>query len=203
MVSFGGARAARARGVSRRPDRSAARDRHVRRGPDACRASRRHSASSSRIRSRPAQPPARRGCARTRTTPRSPSGSPHGMRRYNVAHFRRSAQARADARVAPDEEPARALHGANRRRVSRRDRDQPAPHLRRHGWDEALHTLLHEMVHQWQDETGYPIDHGRDVPREGARGRDRAVRATSPLATRRGDAADGLRRPLRPRARVP
>jgi len=34
-------------------------------------------------------------------------------------------------------------------------------HLRRHGWDETLHTLLHEMVHQWQDETGRPIDHGR------------------------------------------
>jgi SprT-like family len=33
-------------------------------------------------------------------------------------------------------------------------------HLRRHGWDEALHTLLHEMVHQWQDETGRAIDHG-------------------------------------------
>jgi hypothetical protein len=34
-------------------------------------------------------------------------------------------------------------------------------HLRRHGWDDALHTLLHEMVHQWQDETSRPIDHGR------------------------------------------
>jgi hypothetical protein len=34
-------------------------------------------------------------------------------------------------------------------------------HLRRHGWDEAVHTLLHEMVHQWQDETGHPLDHGR------------------------------------------
>ena len=33
-------------------------------------------------------------------------------------------------------------------------------HLRRHGWDEALHTLLHEMVHQWQDEAGHAIDHG-------------------------------------------
>lgn len=33
-------------------------------------------------------------------------------------------------------------------------------HLRRHGWDETLHTLLHEMVHQWQDEAGHPIDHG-------------------------------------------
>jgi hypothetical protein len=33
-------------------------------------------------------------------------------------------------------------------------------HIRRHGWDEAVHTLLHEMVHQWQDETGRPIDHG-------------------------------------------
>ena len=33
-------------------------------------------------------------------------------------------------------------------------------HLRRHGWDEALQTLLHEMVHQWQDEERMPIDHG-------------------------------------------
>ena len=33
-------------------------------------------------------------------------------------------------------------------------------HLRRHGWAEALHTLLHEMVHQWQDEAGHTIDHG-------------------------------------------
>ena len=34
-------------------------------------------------------------------------------------------------------------------------------HVLRHGVDEALHTLLHEMIHQWQDETGQPIDHGR------------------------------------------
>lgn len=33
-------------------------------------------------------------------------------------------------------------------------------HLRNHGWDEALHTLLHEMVHQWQDERGLALDHG-------------------------------------------
>lgn len=33
-------------------------------------------------------------------------------------------------------------------------------HLRKHGWDETLHTLLHEMVHQWQDEVGHTIDHG-------------------------------------------
>jgi hypothetical protein len=35
-------------------------------------------------------------------------------------------------------------------------------HIRKNGWDEALHTLLHEMVHQWQDEAGLPIDHGRE-----------------------------------------
>ena len=35
-------------------------------------------------------------------------------------------------------------------------------HIRRDGWEEARHTLLHEMVHQWQDETGRSIDHGRD-----------------------------------------
>ena len=39
-------------------------------------------------------------------------------------------------------------------------------HLRRHGWEEALHTLLHEMVHQWQDESGLPIDHGREFRRK-------------------------------------
>ncbi|MEP6779899.1 MAG: SprT-like domain-containing protein, partial [Gemmatimonadaceae bacterium] len=32
-------------------------------------------------------------------------------------------------------------------------------HIVRHGWKEALHTLLHEMVHQWQHETGRPVDH--------------------------------------------
>jgi len=33
-------------------------------------------------------------------------------------------------------------------------------HIRRDGWEEARHTLLHEMVHQWQDESGHAIDHG-------------------------------------------
>jgi len=33
-------------------------------------------------------------------------------------------------------------------------------HIRRHGWAEALETLLHEMVHQWQAESGLPLDHG-------------------------------------------
>lgn len=32
-------------------------------------------------------------------------------------------------------------------------------HVVRHGWKEAMHTLLHEMVHQWQHETGQPVDH--------------------------------------------
>lgn len=39
-------------------------------------------------------------------------------------------------------------------------------HIRRHGWDEAIHTLLHEMVHQWQDESGRPVDHGPDFRRK-------------------------------------
>jgi SprT-like family len=50
-------------------------------------------------------------------------------------------------RVATREEPAEIV-------ISRR-------HLRRHGWAEATATLVHEMVHQWQDESGGPVDHGR------------------------------------------
>jgi hypothetical protein len=34
-------------------------------------------------------------------------------------------------------------------------------HIRRHGWSEAIDTLAHEMVHQWQDESGLSVDHGR------------------------------------------
>jgi hypothetical protein len=34
-------------------------------------------------------------------------------------------------------------------------------HLRRHGFAEALETLLHEMVHQWQDEEGHPLGHDK------------------------------------------
>lgn len=39
-------------------------------------------------------------------------------------------------------------------------------HIRRHGWDEAIQTLLHEMVHQWQDETGQKVDHGPEFRRK-------------------------------------
>jgi hypothetical protein len=51
-------------------------------------------------------------------------------------------------------------------------------HVRRDGWPEAIHTLLHEMVHQWQDETGRPVDHGA-----GFRAKCRAV-GIEPAATR-------------------
>jgi hypothetical protein len=33
-------------------------------------------------------------------------------------------------------------------------------HLAEHPWGEVEHTMLHEMVHQWQAETGRSIDHG-------------------------------------------
>jgi hypothetical protein len=39
-------------------------------------------------------------------------------------------------------------------------------HIRRDGWASALDTLLHEMIHQWQAETGLPVDHGRDFRRK-------------------------------------
>jgi hypothetical protein len=33
-------------------------------------------------------------------------------------------------------------------------------HIARHAWADVEHTLLHEMVHQWQAETCLPVDHG-------------------------------------------
>jgi hypothetical protein len=60
-------------------------------------------------------------------------------------------------------------------------------HLRRHGWEETLHTLLHEMVHQWQDETSHTIDHGATF-RAKAREVGIAPYARRVLATRPGRA---------------
>jgi hypothetical protein len=56
-------------------------------------------------------------------------------------------------------------------------------HIRRDGWEEARHTLLHEMVHQWQDETGHAIDHG---PKFRAKAREVAI---APFARRTLDRA--------------
>jgi hypothetical protein len=33
-------------------------------------------------------------------------------------------------------------------------------HITRHSWSEVEHTMLHEMVHQWQAESGLAVDHG-------------------------------------------
>ncbi|HEY5218773.1 MAG TPA: SprT-like domain-containing protein [Gemmatimonadaceae bacterium] len=38
-------------------------------------------------------------------------------------------------------------------------------HIRRDGWVDAAETLLHEMVHQWQDESGLPVDHRAEFRR--------------------------------------
>lgn len=54
-------------------------------------------------------------------------------------------------------------------------------HIRRHGWADAIETLLHEMVHQWQAESGLPLDH-----RAGFRRKAREV-GIAPSATRRVD----------------
>jgi hypothetical protein len=50
----------------------------------------------------------------------------------------------------------------------------------------VLHTLLHEMVHQWQDETGRAIDHGAGFR---AKARDVGIAA----AARRAPGAAPLR----------
>jgi hypothetical protein len=60
-------------------------------------------------------------------------------------------------------------------------------HLVKHGWTETLHTLLHEMVHQWQAETDRTIDHGSTF-RAKAREVGIAPYARRVLATRPGRA---------------
>jgi hypothetical protein len=39
-------------------------------------------------------------------------------------------------------------------------------HILRHPWSEVEHTVLHEMVHQWQAESGLPVDHGPSFRRK-------------------------------------
>ncbi len=39
-------------------------------------------------------------------------------------------------------------------------------HVKRHGFEQAIETLLHEMVHQWQDESKLPLGHGPDFRRK-------------------------------------
>jgi hypothetical protein len=54
-------------------------------------------------------------------------------------------------------------------------------HIGRHGWRDALDTLVHEMVHQWQHEQGFPVDHGARFRRKA---RELGI---DPFATRRPD----------------
>jgi hypothetical protein len=66
------------------------------------------------------------------------------------------------------------LSGRMRRKLGHYEHgDDAAPaivisrrHIRRDGWRRAERTLLHEMVHQWQAESGLPIDHGRAFRRK-------------------------------------
>ena len=52
-------------------------------------------------------------------------------------------------------------------------------HVERDPWGDVLHTLVHEMVHQWQDQNGMALDHGRAF-RVKAREVGISTRATRP-----------------------
>jgi hypothetical protein len=52
-------------------------------------------------------------------------------------------------------------------------------HIERDPWDDVLHTLVHEMVHQWQDQHKLPLDHGLSFRRK-AREVGISARATRP-----------------------
>lgn len=55
-------------------------------------------------------------------------------------------------------------------------------HVERDPWDDVLHTLIHEMVHQWQDQHGMALDHGRAF-RAKARAVGISARATRPASS--------------------
>jgi hypothetical protein len=69
-------------------------------------------------------------------------------------------------------------------------------HIVRHPWSEVEHTVLHEMVHQWQAESGLPVDHG-----PGFRRKAREV-GIEPLARRRVEGREGGEAGRRPGGRV-
>ncbi len=55
-------------------------------------------------------------------------------------------------------------------------------HIEHDVWDDVLHTFVHEMVHQWQDENGHALDHGLSFRRK-AREIGISARATRPAAS--------------------
>ncbi len=61
-------------------------------------------------------------------------------------------------------------------------------HIARHPWDEVEHTMLHEMVHQWQAESGLTVDHG---PTFCAKARDVGVLPAARRPVVAGGRADG------------
>jgi hypothetical protein len=63
-------------------------------------------------------------------------------------------------------------------------------HLARHPWSEVEHTMLHEMVHQWQAESGLRVDHGPTF-RDKARMVGVLPRAKRGVGRRVGQAAEG------------
>lgn len=81
----------------------------------------------------------------------------HG--RYNQEHFG-GGLSRVNLRVSRRMKSRLGHYTAALPRGQRAEIAISRSHIVRHGWEEALHTLLHEMVHQWQDEQGHAIDHG-------------------------------------------
>ncbi len=70
-------------------------------------------------------------------------------------------------------------------------------HIRRHGWVAARETLLHEMVHQWQEESRTAAGSRITVPSESASGRHHRVgQASSGTDAARRPVPLGMMRPL-------
>ena len=175
MVSFGGERAARARGLPRRagavystPSSRFVEGTHARGAAGRAARDRRAPAIPRRAQRRARRDPhaSRRRRHRREARRLAPAAQRRALRR-RAAHASRSASRAACA--------GSATTRPCRRRRARRDRDQPARTCGGTGGTRRCDTLLHEMVHQWQDETRRSRSTTAPTSGEGARGRDRAA----------------------------
>ena len=110
--------------------------------------------------------PSRRGAERPRARRRRAAGAADRDSRAAQRRAFRGRPARDPLpAVGTDAEPPRRALRSTRAAGRTLEIAMSRAHLR-HGWVEVERTVLHEMVHQWQAESGLPVDHGTQFRRK-------------------------------------